>query len=89
MVNTYRVKTYPDISGLAKMHIKSTPVTLQSSVETPVPSPYLLQAHAAVARILHMTAMGETIEKALHERERIGCLANDGSSNIQQLLLVF
>lgn len=71
------------------MLLKSTPVTLQSSVETPAPSPYLLQAHAAIARILHMTAMGETIEKTLDEREMIGCLANDGSSNIQQLLLVF
>lgn len=33
--------------------------------------------------------MGETIEKVLEERENIGCLANDGSSNAQQLLLVF
>lgn len=71
------------------MTIKFTTVTLQSSAGTPAPNPYLLQAHAAVARILHMTAMGETIEKTLDERERIGCLANDGSSNIQQLLLVF
>lgn len=89
MVNTYRIKTYPDLSDLTKTAIKSTTVTLQSWAETPAPSPYLLEAHAAIARVLHMTAMGETIVKILDERERIGCLANDGSSNIQQLLLVF
>lgn len=88
-MNTYQIKTYPDISDSAKMLMKSTTVTLQSSAETPAPSPYLLEAHAAIARVLHMTAMGETIVKTLDERERIGCLANDGSSNIQQLLLVF
>lgn len=71
------------------MLINSSTVTLQNSAETPAPSPCLLKAHAAVARILHITAMGETIEKILAEREDIGCLANDGSSNVQKLLLAF
>lgn len=89
MVNTYRIRTYPNLSYSAKLLINSTTVALQSSAQTPAPSPYLLQAHAAIARILHITAMGETIEKILEEGENIGCLANDGSSNAQQLLLVF
>lgn len=85
----YRIKTYPDISDPAKMLIKSTTVTLQSSAKTPAPSPYLLETHAAIARVFHMTVMDEIIEKTLDERGRIECLVNDGSSNIQQLLLVF
>ncbi len=36
-----------------------------------------------------MAAMGETIERILNERKDIGCFANDGSSNVQQLLLAF
>lgn len=89
VVNTYRIMTYPDLPDTEKMRIKSSTVTLQSSAQTPAPSPCLLKAHAAIARILHMTAMGETIERVLDERKDIGCLANDGSSNVQQLLLAF
>lgn len=33
--------------------------------------------------------MGETIGKILIKREDIGCLANDESSNVQQLLMAF
>lgn len=81
--------TYPDLPDTEKMMIKSSIVTLQSSAQTPAPSPCLLKAHAAIARILHITAMGETIERVLDERKDIGCLANNGSSNVQQLLLAF
>lgn len=78
VVNTYRIMTYPDLPDSEKMMIKSS-----------APSPCFLKVHAAIARILHMTAMGETIESILGERKDIGCLANDGSSNAQQLLLAF
>lgn len=89
VVNTYRIMTYPNLPDSTKTLIKSSTVTLQSSAQTPAPNPYLLKAHAAIARILHMTAMGETIERILDERKDIGCLASDGSSNVQQLLLAF
>lgn len=89
VVNTYRIMIYPDLPDSTKMIIKSSTVTLQSSAQTPAPSPCLLKAHTAIARILYMTAMGETIDRILDERKDIGCLANDGSSNVQQLLLAF
>lgn len=81
--------TYPDLPDSTKMVIKSSTVTLQSWAQSPAPSPCLLKAHAAIARILHMTAIGESIERILDERKAIECLANDGSSNVQQLLLAF
>lgn len=60
---------------------KSGTVTLTGTDQIPAPHPVLLQEHAAVARILHLTAMTETIENVLRDRELVPCLAFDGSTN--------
>ncbi|KAF8464679.1 hypothetical protein BDZ91DRAFT_783580 [Kalaharituber pfeilii] len=54
-----------------------------------LPHPTLLETHASIAKILHMSGMGEYIENLLRERELIGCLANDGSTDIKALLMVY
>jgi len=54
----------------------------------PLPSPTLLGAHAAIARILHATGLGEAIDKIMEEREAIGCLALDGTTDVEVLLLI-
>jgi hypothetical protein len=42
--------------------------------------------HAAIARILHASGMADVIDKTLQDMEEIGCLAEDGSTNLQVLL---
>lgn len=64
-------------------------VTLTGTDQIPAPHPVLLQAHAAVARILHLTAMAETIDDILRDRKLVPSLAFDGSTNVESLLMAF
>jgi len=54
-----------------------------------LPSRILLETHAAIAKILHMTEMGEIIDKSLEDRKGVRCLAEDGTTNLQSLMLAF
>jgi hypothetical protein len=54
-----------------------------------LPRVALFEAHATVAKILHARGLGEYVEKVLRDRESVRCLAADGSTDIQSLLLVF
>ena len=54
----------------------------------PLPSPTFFKAHAAIARILHATGLGEAIDKIMEERKDIGCLASDGTTDVEALLLI-
>jgi len=54
----------------------------------PLPSPILLGAHAAIAKVLHATGLGEAIDKIMEEREDIRCLASDGTTDVEALLLI-
>lgn len=62
---------------------KSGTVTLTGTDQILAPHPVLLEAHAAVARILHKTAMAETMENVLRERELLPCLAFDRSTDVE------
>ncbi|KAL1965851.1 hypothetical protein VTN77DRAFT_5172 [Rasamsonia byssochlamydoides] len=64
-------------------------VTFQAHTNTPLPSSVLLQTHAALAKVLHASGMGEFIDEVLEERDNLRCLARDGSSNIRKLLFAF
>ena len=50
-----------------------------------LPDPALLHVHAAIARFLHMSDVGEHIDRIISERENIRCLAPDGSTGIGRL----
>ena len=64
-------------------------ITLLTDSSQSLPSVVLLETHAAIAKILHATGMGEYIDDILQERQRIRCFAPDGSTNVQSLLMVF
>lgn len=68
---------------------KSGTVTFRGTTKIPAHHPVLLEAQASVARILHMTAIGEQIEKVLRDREEVSCLASDGSTEMGYLLMAF
>lgn len=54
----------------------------------PLPSATLLGTHAAIAKVLHATGLGEAIDKIMEERKDIGCLASDGTTDVEALLLI-
>lgn len=52
-------------------------VTLTAHCPHLLPNANLLETHAAVAQILHVTGMGEYIDNILRERQLIRCFAPD------------
>ncbi|KAL1967979.1 hypothetical protein VTN77DRAFT_2396 [Rasamsonia byssochlamydoides] len=64
-------------------------VKFEKYADVDLPSPVLLQIHAALANILHASGTAEYIDKVMEEREEIQCLASNGSTNIQRLLFAF
>jgi hypothetical protein len=54
--------------------------------DIPLPSPELLNVHYILAEILHASGMGEMIDKHKRDFEEIGCLSEDGSTNVTGLL---
>jgi hypothetical protein len=64
-------------------------ITLKAHTSTPLPSSALLQAHAALAKILDGSGMGTFIDEVFEERDKVACLAADGSSDIPKLLFAF
>jgi hypothetical protein len=55
----------------------------------PLPDEKLLAVHAAVAAILHASGMAEIIDRILQDRDETPCLAADGSTPIETLLMAF
>ncbi|KAF8544199.1 hypothetical protein BDD12DRAFT_102344 [Trichophaea hybrida] len=53
----------------------------------PLPNKKYLEAHAAVAKILYATDLGESLDKALCEGEALTCFAEDGTNDIYPLLV--
>ena len=68
---------------------ESGTITFLAHSQHSLPSAILLETHAAIAKILHETGMGEYIDSILQERQLIHCFAPDGSTNVQSLLMVF
>ena len=64
-------------------------IRFRKHADVELPSRELLEMHATLAKILHASGMAEHIDKIMKCREEIGCLASDGSTNIQELLFVF
>ena len=51
-----------------------------------LPSPELLEMHAAIARILHASGQGYEIDVILRDLGATSLLASDGSTDIARLL---
>jgi hypothetical protein len=71
-------KYWDDVKTKFKLHDHGTRIQL--------PSRELLAMHAAIAKIFHMTGAGERYEKILRDKDEIPCLAEDGSTNIAEML---
>lgn len=92
--NVYQITTYPGFhGGLARF--LSPPneqgirlIEFKQHADFELPSRTLLDIHAALARIMHASGMGERIEEILRDRETLGCLAPDGSTDIKSLLII-
>lgn len=52
----------------------------------PLPDKAILAAHAAIARILHLTGMEEEIDEELRDFEDLDCLAEDGSTDLSSVV---
>lgn len=64
-------------------------IQLKQYSDAALPDPAILEIHCCLARIIHESGVGGYIDKVISEREDIGCLANDGSSNARILLFGF
>ncbi|OJJ45716.1 hypothetical protein ASPZODRAFT_133580 [Penicilliopsis zonata CBS 506.65] len=88
--NQYKILTFPHLAYPARMLLPpSGLVTLVAhDGRDELPSPILLGLHAAIAKILHATGRGETIERLLQDYDDIAVLARNGSTNLNDLLSV-
>lgn len=57
-----------------------------SNVSINLPNRRYLELHATFAKVLYTSAAGEYFEKVFRDRERIGALATDGSSDLSALV---
>ncbi|KAH3069623.1 hypothetical protein KXV27_002697 [Aspergillus fumigatus] len=85
--NTYKIKTYPWHQNFCDQFYEK-PITCTTHNGSELPSKFLLETHAAIAEILHASGQGEKIDELLREWEDIGCLASDGSTDLESLLLL-
>ncbi|KAF8245536.1 hypothetical protein K440DRAFT_646148 [Wilcoxina mikolae CBS 423.85] len=79
--NLYSPRLPPD--GIVRFVNHSNPF----SNYIPLPNKKYLEAHAAVAKILHATGLAESLDKALREGEALTCFAEDGTSDVYPLLM--
>ena len=88
--DVYRIQTYLCFSRLFKIHLPpDRQITLVSDdPQYPLPNQYLIETHAAIAKILHISGAGEYVERVVQDFEQIACLAEDGSTNLQELKMV-
>jgi hypothetical protein len=52
----------------------------------PLPDKAILAAHAAIARILHLTGMGEEIDKVLRDLEELSCPVEDVCPDLSSVI---
>ncbi|KAL1962506.1 hypothetical protein VTN77DRAFT_9627 [Rasamsonia byssochlamydoides] len=87
--HVYQIKNYNPRSDVKK-HLPSSGIVAFTNYDPQyeLPSPILLEVHAVIARILHATGKGEEADRLLEEKDKIGVLAKDGSTNVRALLSV-
>ncbi|GAD99641.1 predicted protein [Paecilomyces variotii No. 5] len=92
--STYKVITYPGFQSGLRLFLpppndnNERIVRFENHGNCDLPSRILLDTHAAIARILHASGKAEDIENIYRERENTPCLAPDGSTDLNRLLLL-
>ena len=89
--NRYFVKKYRRFPSVYKAYLPNDGhVTFTAhDGRYSLPDEKLLAVHAAVAAILHASGMAEVIDRILQDRDETPCLATDGSTPIETLLMAF
>ena len=88
MENTYNIKTYDPWPDFFDPFLpENRKVTFTAGAPYALLSRHLLELHAAVARVLHLTGMGDKVDGVQRMRGDIRCLASDGSTDVEALLL--
>jgi hypothetical protein len=90
-LNQYHIKVFRGFSSFYANFLPESRIV--TFLQYPLPSPILLQVHAAIANVLNATGRGELIENFLRKYGDAGAastrsLAKDGSTDIAQLLSV-
>jgi hypothetical protein len=88
-VNRYYIKKYPDFPTAFNIYLpRDSFITFTAhDGRYPLPDENLLAVHASVGAILHASGMAEVIERILEDRDETPCLAADGSTPIEVLLM--
>lgn len=81
---TYHIDTFQPILYSGKLPVTRTLYLSENHTIEP-PSPRYLAIHAAIARILHLSAAGKCIDHILHDYDRNG-VRGDGSTDLPALL---
>lgn len=90
VTHEYAIEIYDvdDDTILSELYRAGPFITLeQHSTEVEMPDPALLEMHACIAKILHLSGRGEKIDQIITETEQLGCLSEKGGSNLHSLLL--
>lgn len=84
--NRYRCVSYVD-SRWQYNYIHGRTIHMRDhGTRVPLPSRALLQFHAAIARVLHLTGAGELIDRVQRDRDEIRVLAQDGSTDVVRMV---
>lgn len=88
--NQYRIHTWPGIASCIFRDLPHDRILRLASHDTryELPNPLLLEVHHVIASILHVTGRAEIVENIQRDSEDIKVLANDGSTNITNLLSI-
>ncbi|KAJ9300187.1 hypothetical protein DTO271G3_2304 [Paecilomyces variotii] len=90
--NQYEVKVYDGFEDLfLPLLPKDGLLRLSASPgdeDIKLPDPDFLDTHCRLAEILHASGMDEEIDRHIQDYEDLTCLAEDGSTNINQLLTI-
>lgn len=82
--NSYIVRTFKGFQDGYNFFLpKDGRVIFESKDSVESPDQTILAFHLAICNILHATGMGEDIERYFDNLEEIGCLAEDGSTDIE------
>lgn len=92
MEHTYNLKVYPQLSDLvlsvlpADRTVKFS--TAPDATHIALPNPIFLNVHYIIAEVLNASGMGDTIDRHIQDLQDIGCLCEDGSTDVSTLLSV-
>jgi hypothetical protein len=88
-IHTYRTRSYqPNMIYTRNLPASGFVTFTNHNTRHELPSPTLLELHAAITKILHATGKADQADMIREDKDNIGVLATDGSTNVAALLSV-